>query len=646
NVSLPNGTPIDGSDFATPNEFVAQFERGLAAQIDSQLAQTRSFRFYQAQHLAPRSQIQQDLAALYAGVEQFHVFHSSGAYYGASGWARLQRNLNISNRAFPILMPRSDKNFWQNVGEEQAWAQTGTPYLLDAQLIDPASDVTLRRPDLVSTENISFGLPGITAGQIGQGKVVFMGNVAYPSVLACPDSFWGSKALKISGTTCSFNDNGLTDATASPMYDGGNMERFMRNLFTWLAPSYNKGSNTLTLGTNIDSALKFEHGHQVSDYSGWMFPFFVDARFNIDLQMLNSGGFAGLDPASTPVLLLQSYAIAGFGNGQEIKTLSDTSQPKLTTDDVTALIHYVDQGGNIVFMDAIEQLNPEPIAKLADAAGVALGGDNVAQSTTRQGYCGNGYYCQGNVTPNVHADTQQDLVVYEYIAKEELTPEYVTINQDGTLTWHKAPKPAIATYTVDGTDSAGNPVTVSKQAFIRVSNEAEKQTAIAELQANFPQTAVCSDAYPYELGCIEVRSGHQIAAYGSYHRPNFTRYHINSEILGSMVKAANLGTNVTKLFEHELYYRSKGKAGTRLSSTELQQTYDNFSVWMWNDEPYRYEADLADELGFKTAVEFLNCYSNDQHGGNSPCAPQLREKLVNHGFLHANGELNPSYPLN
>ncbi|MGL4448960.1 MAG: hypothetical protein ACRCYV_07690, partial [Aeromonas sp.] len=46
NVSLPNGTPIDGSDFATPNEFVAQFERGLAAQIDSQLAQTRSFRFY------------------------------------------------------------------------------------------------------------------------------------------------------------------------------------------------------------------------------------------------------------------------------------------------------------------------------------------------------------------------------------------------------------------------------------------------------------------------------------------------------------------------------------------------------------------------------------------------------------------------
>ncbi|MGL5947454.1 MAG: SslE/AcfD family lipoprotein zinc metalloprotease, partial [Aeromonas sp.] len=46
------------------------------------------------------------------------------------------------------------------------------------------------------------------------------------------------------------------------------------------------------------------------------------------------------------------------------------------------------------------------------------------------------------------------------------------------------------------------------------------------------------------------------------------------------------------------------------------------------------------------AVEFLNCYSNDQHGGNSPCAPQLREKLVNHGFLHANGELNPSYPLN
>lgn len=654
NLSLPNGAKLEGTDFSTPNEFEGQFEAGLAAEIDTELKQGGHSRLYHTPtHLGGDLGLRADLAALYAGVDEFHIFHNIGSFYNASGYAQLMRNLPLSNRAAPLLMPRSDKNFWITPGEEQAWQANGAPYLLDGHLLkEPRHSSTaaspLSRPPLVSAQNMSFQLPGITTGEIGKGKVVFMGNTMYPSVLSCPDSFWASKQLKISGTQCSYTDSSTTpvnDPTQSLMYDQGNMERFMRNLFTWLAPEYKKGHASLNLGTNITKALKFDHGHQSTDLDWLMYPFFIDPRFNITTTQLTSGGYASLSPRDTPVLLLQSYHVAGIGNGHEIRTLSDIKRPTLTANDVDDLIRYVNDGGHIVFMDAISELNPEPIAKLADSAGIALGGQNVAQGLTRQANCGSSYYCQ-TINPNPRGTAQQDVVTYEVIAPEELTSEYVTVNQDGSLTWKKIPKVTIAQYELDKVNDDGSTTVLKKNAFIPVKSDTEKQAAIKELTDAFPNAKVCSDSYQYEIGCIEVRDGHGITSAGNYHRPNFTRYRLSGDVLDAMVKAANLGDNINKLYQHELYYRSKAKAGTRLSETELQQTYDNFSVWMWNDEPYRYEAELSDELGFKTVVEFLNCYTNDQHGGNSPCGAELKKSLTDNQLLHANGELNPSYPLN
>ncbi|MCW0469990.1 hypothetical protein OH492_16760 [Vibrio chagasii] len=37
--------------------------------------------------------------------------------------------------------------------------------------------------------------------------------------------------------------------------------------------------------------------------------------------------------------------------------------------DITALINYVNNGGNILFMDAIQTTNPEPIGRLAECRG-------------------------------------------------------------------------------------------------------------------------------------------------------------------------------------------------------------------------------------------------------------------------------------
>ncbi|MGR5471482.1 hypothetical protein ACPV51_30190, partial [Vibrio astriarenae] len=69
---------------------------------------------------------------------------------------------------------------------------------------------------------------------------------------------------------------------------------------------------------------------------------------------------------------LQAYGV------QRTNNAADLSDPNLTQEDITDLINYINKGGNVLFMDGIDVNNPEPIARLADAAGVSIGGPNVA----------------------------------------------------------------------------------------------------------------------------------------------------------------------------------------------------------------------------------------------------------------------------
>ncbi|WP_196333845.1 SslE/AcfD family lipoprotein zinc metalloprotease, partial [Vibrio harveyi] len=220
----------------------------------------------------------------------------------------------------------------------------------------------------------------------------------------------------------------------------------------------------------------------------------------------------------------------------------------------------------------------------------------------------------------------------------------IEINDNGTVTWPgniDMPTLEIPLYKVTVGDQEQQ-----RYAFHMVKSEQEKQTAIAELQKNFPGVPLCKDEYQYEVNCIEVRKGHGIPSRGNHHRPDFTRYEMNPEVVDSMVKAANLGANIDRLFSHELYYRSKGEIGERLSQAELTSTYDNLSVWLWNDEQYEYKQDVQDELGFKRAVEILNCYTNNTHQGGSACGQETQEQLAKWSMITESGELNPSYPLN
>ncbi|MWP35487.1 Accessory colonization factor AcfD, partial [Escherichia coli] len=118
-----------------------------------------------------------------------------------------------------------------------------------------------------------------------------------------------------------------------------------------------------------------------------------------------------------------------------------------------------------------------------------------------------------------------------------------------------------------------------------------------------------------------------------------------------MVQAADLGTNIQRLYQHELYFRTNGRKGERLNSVDLERLYQNMSVWLWNKIEYRYENDKDDELGFKTFTEFLNCYANDAYAGGTKCSADLKKSLVDNNMIYGEssskaGMMNPSYPLN
>ncbi|WP_447475014.1 SslE/AcfD family lipoprotein zinc metalloprotease [Vibrio harveyi] len=654
NLSLPNGAKIEGTNFTTPNEFAAQFSQGLTQIIDGQLKQAPQWSGFAAPMLRTvratgSNYVTQSLHQIYAGVDSVHIFHDNHGW-GGSGYTRAMRNFNLTNEAFPVLMPRNDNSYWLPFGEEAAWTRGSgkdkKAYIVDATTIDETSTVKTQRPEKISKQTATFNLPTMTAGMIGSGKVVFLGNAMYTSIFSCPENYWAGADLGIESEkqTCRYSTpHNQVAQDADTRTDNGSMQKMFGNLINWLVP--NASQDSIAIATNISKGHAFRWDRK----EGQIYDFFVNPSYQLgDMELLNSGSFSTLDATTTPLLLLQSYEIKTDGYDTK-SVVSDIQQPKLDADDVTALIEYVNNGGNIIFFDALEESNPEPIARLADAAGVSVGGANVAK--TFQSLCSDSYWCHstsGPNVPNLHTVAEFDLVVYERYADTTK----IEINDNGTVTWPgniDMPTLEIPLYKVTVGDQEQQ-----RYAFHMVKSEQEKQTAIAELQKNFPGVPLCKDEYQYEVNCIEVRKGHGIPSRGNHHRPDFTRYEMSPEVVDSMVKAANLGANIDRLFSHELYYRSKGEIGERLSQAELTSTYDNLSVWLWNDEQYEYKQDVQDEykqdvqdeLGFKRAVEILNCYTNNTHQGGSACGQETQEQLAKWSMITESGELNPSYPLN
>lgn len=643
NLSLPNGGKLADTEFSLPNEFEKQFESGLAKVVDQNLKKSGRMSDDEPVVYTSNSQgyVSETLRSLFNRVNAFHVFHDSQSYYGASGFTRGMRALNLSNRAFPIMMPRKDLNREIPLKEAQAWTREGKPHLAWHP------EFTMPPVPFVSNESMIFDFPFVTAGQIGKGKVVFMGNSLYPSILSCPDNYWAEGAV-----TVDTNNNNCTtkdDLSDSKSNDQGSMKNFFSNVFQWFAPEMNTGS--IAVGTNIDTSYISIRNWPI----GSQYKFFIHSDYGFSqVQHFKKGSFTGISAKETPILILQAYPIRVDGAWATKGVVSDLEHPNLSVEDVTALIQYLHEGGNILFMDAIlEKTNPEPIGRLTDAAGMSVGAVNV--TPLNQANCGANVMC-GEITPNIHVRGEDDMVVLERFPDESGKPVYqVQLGADGfgEVTWNPPESMTsfeIPKYDYQVLDQNGQAVTKQKYARIFVKTPEEKAAAIQELQQAFEGTPLCQDEYEYEFNCIEFRKGHGFRIDHTYGRKTFERYPVSPELVDSMIKAANLGSNIQSLYDHEIYFRTKGKQGIRLPSNELNRAYDNLSVWLWNDNPYKYDPNVQDELGFKTFVEFLNCYTNDQHGQGQLCSAERKAALVQHQMIHGEGELahqlNPSYPLN
>lgn len=640
----------NGTTQLIPAEFAQQFSQGQAAIIDQQLCQNHcdsaDVQLRQAHEIQQRtdesSQILADIQKLWGSspetqangwktVERFHVFHDSTNFYGSTGNARGQAAVNIANTAFPVVMSRNDNNYWLPFGAKKAWDKDTLAYITEA----PSTVV----PELVGGETATFNLPFISIGEIGLGKVMVMGNARYNSVLVCPNGFSWHGGIDDAGE-CRLNS------------DSNDMKHFFQNSFKYLT-----GKDTgFTVGTNIPHVY-FKRAGQVA---GEQEDFVIANDFGVTTEQVSS--FTGLDPQSMPLLIINGfeYLINPDGNHYDLPMRADLSRPKLSQEDATALIDYVSRGGNIMLMETIHNTQDAgAVARLLDSAGIAFG-------------MGGSVVANGNGHVNGHpgkARSQRGSGIwvierYGAVEGDDGTPTspYI-INNDGSVDWlyqlnnkpDDKPELELAHWTETGED--GQPVTHA--AYIDEAESKDIEADKARVLAAFKKAdgtqaySECKDPnYHYEVNCLEYRPGNGIQVTGGMFIPRYTELDLGDTQARAMIKAADLGTNIERLYQHELYFRTKGKLGDRLSSVDLNRIYQNMSVWLWNNLDYRYESGVEDELGFKRFTQFLNCYSDDRAGGGTSCPADLKLQLLGNQMILGEdqgqyaGYMNPSYPLN
>lgn len=428
------------------------------------------------------------------------------------------------------------------------------------------------------------------------------------------------------------------------------MKHFMQNVLRYLSNnSWTPDAKTsMTVGTNLDTVYFKRHG-QVTGNSA-EFGFHPDFA-GISVEHLSSYG--DLDPQKMPLLILNGFEyVTQVGNDPyAIPLRADTSKPKLTQQDVTDLIAYLNKGGSVLIMENVmsnlKEESASGFVRLLDAAGLSMALNKSVVNNDPQGY-----------PDRVRQQREKGIWVYERYPFVDGKPPYTIDETTKEVIWKyqqenkpdDKPKLEVASWLedVDGKQ-------VKRYAFI---DEAEHETnesleaAKAKILKAFPGLEVCKDPdYHYEVNCLEHRPGTGVPVTGGMYVPRYTQLNLSADTAKAMLQAADLGTNIQRLYQHELYFRTNGRKGERLSSVDLERLYQNMSVWLWNDTEYRYENDKDDELGFKTFTEFLNCYANNAYTKGTQCSAELKQSLVDNKMIYGEssgkaGMMNPSYPLN
>ncbi|MDB6982272.1 SslE/AcfD family lipoprotein zinc metalloprotease, partial [Escherichia coli] len=561
NLSLSNGATLDEGEQVVnlPNEFIEQFKTGQAKEIDTAIcAKTDGCNEARWFSLTTRNvndgQIQGVINKLwgvdtsYKSVSKFHVFHDSTNFYGSTGNARGQAVVNISNSAFPILMARNDKNYWLAFGEKRAWDKNELAYITEAP--------SIVQPENVTRDTATFNLPFISLGQVGEGKLMVIGNPHYNSILRCPNGYsWGGGV------------NSKGECTLSG--DSDDMKHFMQNVLRYLSNDIWQPNtkSIMTVGTNLENVY-FKKAGQVLGNSA---PFAFHEDFTgITVKQLTSYG--DLNPEEIPLLILNGfeYVTQWSGDPYAVPLRADTSKPKLTQQDVTDLIAYLNKGGSVLIMENVmsnlKEESASSFVRLLDAAGLSMALNKSVVNNDPQGY-----------PDRVRQRRATGIWVYErYPAADGAQPPYTIDPNTGEVTWKyqqdnkpdDKPKLEVASWQeeVEGKQ-------VTRYAFIdeaEYTTEESLEAAKAKIFEKFPGLQECKDStYHYEINCLERRPGTDVPVTGGMYVPRYTQLNLDADTAKAMVQAADLGTNIQRLYQHELYFRTKGSKGERLNSVDL-----------------------------------------------------------------------------
>ena len=641
NLSLSNGEALSEGDqtFERTNEFLEQFKSGQAKEIDTAICDSlggcNSQRWFSlTARNVNEGQIQGVINKLwgvdkdYKSVTKFHVFHDSTNFYGSTGNARGQAVVNISNAAFPILMARNDKNYWLAFGEKRAWDKNELAYITEAP--------SIVRPENVTRETATFNLPFISLGQVGDGKLMVIGNPHYNSILRCPNGYSWNGGVNKDGQ-CTLNS------------DPDDMKNFMENVLRYLSNDrwLPDAKSSMTVGTNLETVYFKKHGQVLGNSA----PFAFHKDFTgITVKPMTSYG--NLNPDEVPLLILNGFEyVTQWGSDPySIPLRADTSKPKLTQQDVTDLIAYMNKGGSVLIMENVmsnlKEESASGFVRLLDAAGLSMALNKSVVNNDPQGY-----------PDRVRQRRSTPIWVYERYPAVDGKPPYTIDDTTKEVIWKyqqenkpdDKPKLEVASWQeeVEGKQ-------VTQFAFIDEADHKTPESLAAAKQRildAFPGLEVCKDSdYHYEVNCLEYRPGTDVPVTGGMYVPQYTQLDLSADTAKAMLQAADLGTNIQRLYQHELYFRTNGRQGERLNSVDLERLYQNMSVWLWNETKYRYEEGKEDELGFKTFTEFLNCYTNNAYVGTQ-CSAELKKSLIDNKMIYGEesskaGMMNPSYPLN
>ncbi|MCL0166351.1 Accessory colonization factor AcfD, partial [Klebsiella pneumoniae] len=131
--------------------------------------------------------------------------------------------------------------------------------------------------------------------------------------------------------------------------------------------------SSMTVGTNLETVYFKKHGQVLGNSA----PFAFHKDFTgITVKPMTSYG--NLNPDEVPLLILNGFEyVTQWGSDPySIPLRADNSKPKLTQQDVTDLIAYMNKGGSVLIMENVmsnlKEESASGFVRLLDAAGLSM----------------------------------------------------------------------------------------------------------------------------------------------------------------------------------------------------------------------------------------------------------------------------------